>query len=48
MTDMQAATNAEVAAVAGTSVEGVREPRLPLGVILYVVLASGPKHFGSA
>jgi hypothetical protein len=41
MTDMQAATDTEVAAVVGTSVEEAREPRLPLGVIVYVVLASG-------
>jgi hypothetical protein len=41
MTDMQAATDTEVAALAGTSVEEAREPRWPLRVIVYVVLASG-------
>jgi hypothetical protein len=41
MTDMQAAADMEVAAVTGTSVEEAREPRMPLGVIAYVVVALG-------
>ena len=40
MTDMRATTDMEVAAAAGMPVEA-REPRMPLGVIVYVVLASG-------
>jgi hypothetical protein len=39
MTDMQAATDMEVAATAGISVEA-GEPPMPLGVIVYVILAS--------
>jgi hypothetical protein len=40
MTDVQAATEMELAATAGTPIEVEREQRMPLGVIVYVVLAS--------
>jgi hypothetical protein len=39
MTDMQAATNMEVAA--GTSVGAAREAQMPLGVIVFAVVAFG-------
>ena len=41
MTDMQAATNMEVAVAAGTTVDATREPQLPLGVIVFAVVAFG-------
>jgi hypothetical protein len=41
MTDMQAATNMEVAAAAGTTIEATREPQMPLGVIVFAVVAFG-------
>jgi hypothetical protein len=37
MTDVQAATDLELAA--GSQLEAAREPRFPLGVMVYVVLA---------
>ncbi len=41
MTDMQAVTNMEVAAAAGTTVGATREQQMPLGVILFAVVAFG-------
>jgi hypothetical protein len=41
MTDMQAATDMEVAAAAGTCVEEACEPRMPFGVIVFAVVAFG-------
>jgi hypothetical protein len=44
MTDMQAATNMEVAAAA----DATREPQIPLGVIVLAVVAFGTEALGSA
>jgi hypothetical protein len=41
MTDMQAATDLEVAAAAGTTADAAREPQMPLGVIVFAVVAFG-------
>jgi hypothetical protein len=41
MTDLQAATDMEVVAAAGTTVDTTREPQLPLGVIVFAVVAFG-------
>jgi hypothetical protein len=40
MTDVQAATGMELAAAAATPVEAEPTQRMPLGVIVYVVLAA--------
>ena len=41
MTDVQAATDIELAAAVGAPIEAERKQRMPLGVIVYVVLAAG-------
>jgi hypothetical protein len=41
MTDAQAATDMEVAAVVGTTVDTAREPQMPLGVVVFAVVAFG-------
>jgi hypothetical protein len=41
MTDMQAATDMEVVATAGTTVDVTRESQMPLGVIVFAVVVSG-------
>jgi hypothetical protein len=41
VTDMQAATEREVAARAGTNAEATREPRMPFGVMVFGVVAFG-------
>ena len=43
MTDIQAATDMEVAAAAGTTVDATREPSMPLGVIVFAAIVA----FGS-
>jgi hypothetical protein len=39
MTDLQVAAEVELAATAGTPIQAEHERRMPLGVIVYVVLA---------
>jgi hypothetical protein len=39
MTDLRAATNMEVAAAAGTTADMTRESQMPLGVIVFAVVA---------
>ena len=39
MTDLRAATNMEVAAVAGSTADMTRESQMPLGVIVFAVVA---------
>jgi hypothetical protein len=41
MTDMQAASDMEVAAAAGSTVDATREPQMPLGVIVFAIAAFG-------
>jgi hypothetical protein len=41
MTDMQAATDMEVAAAAGPTVDAHREPQMPLGVVVFAGVAFG-------
>ena len=41
MTDMQVATDMEMAAATGTTFDATREPQIPLGVIVFVVVAFG-------
>jgi hypothetical protein len=41
MTDIQAATNMEVAAAAGTTAGASSEPQMPLGVIVFAFVAFG-------
>jgi hypothetical protein len=41
MTEMRAATDMEVVATAGTTVDVTREPQMPLGVIVFAVVAFG-------
>jgi hypothetical protein len=41
MTDIQAATIMEVAAAAETTVYATREPPMPLGVMVFAVIAFG-------
>jgi hypothetical protein len=41
MTDVPAATDLEVVAVAGLTVDATSEPSMPLGVIVFAVVALG-------
>jgi hypothetical protein len=41
MTDMQAATNMELAAAARTAVGASSDPQMPIGVVVFAVIAFG-------
>jgi hypothetical protein len=41
MTDIQAATYIEAVAAAGITIDATREPPMPFGVIVFVVIAFG-------